>query len=96
MRIGKRRFRNLDVRHVETGHPHRFGLQGRINDGGDLIYFIEGLSSPAWSNVPQTVNPLLIIKALPPQNHRIAVHRKLLRNSGIRLPCAAIHCSSFS
>jgi hypothetical protein len=66
-------------------HPRRFGLQGRIHNGGDFIYFIEGLSSPARSNVPQAVQPLLA-KALPPQNHRIPVHRKLLGNRNIGLP----------
>src|SRR5271157_978610 len=39
--------------------------QGRLHDGGDLIDFIAGLSSPARSYIPQTVQPLLG-KALPP------------------------------
>src|ERR1700680_4692380 len=65
-----------------VGHPRRFGLQGGLYDGGDLIYGIERLSSPPWSNVPQTVRTLLT-KALPPQNHCIAVDRKLLRDRDI-------------
>jgi hypothetical protein len=36
-------------------HPRRFGLQGRIHDSGDLVHLIHGLSSPAGSDVPQTV-----------------------------------------
>ena len=63
-------------------HPRRFGLQGRIHDGGDLIDVIERLSSPAGSNVPQTVQSF-VPKTLTPQNHRIAVHRKLLGNGDI-------------
>src|ERR1022692_3674213 len=35
-----------------VGHPRRFSLQSRVHDRGDLVYFIEGFSSAAWSNVP--------------------------------------------
>src|SRR5713226_1764730 len=64
-------------------HPRGFGLQGRIHDTGDLIDGIQGLSSSAGSNVPQTVHSF-VPKALPPQNHGIAVHRKPLGNGDIR------------
>src|SRR5260370_9625541 len=69
-------------------HPRRFGLQGCIHDGGDLIDGIQGLSSSARGNVPQTVEAF-VPKALPPQNHRIAVHGKLLGNGDIRFTCGA-------
>ena len=49
-----------------------------------LVYFVERLPSPARSNIPQTVQSLLG-KALPPQNHSIAVHRKLIRDIDSRL-----------
>src|SRR5260370_13269676 len=77
----------LALRHgsaTPVRHPRRFGLQGRIHDRGDLVDLIGGLSSPAGSHAPQTIQPLLT-KALAPQNHRVAVHRKPLRNSDIRL-----------
>src|SRR6266536_6645720 len=65
-------------------HSCRFGLQGRLYDGGNLGDGIERLSSPPGSNVPQTVQSL-VGKALAPQNHRIAVQRKLFRNGDIGL-----------
>src|SRR5438445_6603810 len=65
-------------------HPRRFGLQGRIHDSGDLVDRIRRLSSPAGSDVPQTVQSL-VTKALAPQNHRVSVHRQLLRNADIGL-----------
>ena len=65
-------------------HPRRFGLQRCLYDGGDFFYRIDGLPSPAWSHVPQAVQPL-VCETLPPQNHRVPVHRKLLRNSHIGL-----------
>ena len=65
-------------------HPRWFGLQSRFYNGSDLVYFVARFPSPARSNVPQTVQPLLA-KALSPQNHRIAVHRKMLCNSDIGL-----------
>src|ERR1039457_3965168 len=77
----------LALRHgpaTPVRHPRRFGLQGRIHDSGDLIDFIRGLSSPARSDVPQTVQPL-VTKALAPQNHGVAVHGKPLRNCDIGL-----------
>ena len=77
----------LALRHgpaTPVRHPRRFGLQGRIHDGGNLIDSICGLSSPAGSDVPQTVQAL-VTKALSPQNHRVSVHRKPLRNRDIGL-----------
>src|SRR5260370_11881651 len=67
-------------------HPRWFGLQGCVHDGGNLIDGIQGLSSSARSNVPQTVQSF-VPKALAPQNHRIAVHRKLLGNGDIGFTC---------
>ncbi len=60
-------------------HPRRFGLQGRIHDTGDLIDLIFGLASAPRSDIPQTIQAL-ITKALSPQNHRISVYRKSLRD----------------
>src|SRR5665213_756394 len=72
-------------------HPRRFGLRGRLHDGGDLIDSIQGLSSPARSNIPKSVQPLLR-KAPPPKNYGVPVHRKFLRNSDIGLPrCCRCH-----
>src|ERR1700681_161505 len=68
-----------------VGHPCWLSLQGSLHNSGDLIYSINGLSSPPRSNVPQTVQTLLT-KALPPQNHRIAGDRELLRNRDIGPP----------
>ena len=65
-------------------HPRRFGLQGRIHDGGDLVDWILGFSSPAGSDVPQTVQPL-VTKTLALENHRVAIHRKPLRYRDIGL-----------
>jgi hypothetical protein len=77
----------LALRHgpaTPVRHPRRFGLQGRIHDGGDLVDWIGGLSPSAGSDVPQTVQPL-VTKTFAPQNHRVAVHRKPLRKRDIRL-----------
>src|ERR1700692_2984022 len=63
-------------------YPRRFGLQGRLHDGGDLVDWIGGFSSPARSDIPQTVQPL-VTKALSPKNDRISIHRKPLRNGNI-------------
>src|SRR6266851_4263569 len=68
-------------------HPRRFGLQGRIHDGGDLVHLIHSLSPPAGSDVPKTVQSL-VTKALSPENHRVAVYRKPLRNCDIGLTCS--------
>jgi len=43
----------LALRHgaaTPVRHPRRFGLQGSIHDGGDLIDSMQGFSSPARSN----------------------------------------------
>ena len=65
-------------------HARRFGLQGGIHDTGDLVDLIRGLSSAPWSDVPQTVQAL-VTEALAPQNHRISIHRKPLRDCDIGL-----------
>src|SRR5258708_20281788 len=65
-------------------HPHRFGLQRRIHDIGDLIDLIRGFSSAPRSDVPKAVQTL-VTKALSPQNHRVSIHRKPLRNCDIGL-----------
>jgi len=65
-------------------HPRRFGLQGRIHNSRDLLDWIRGLSSPAGSDVPQTIQSF-VTKALSPKNHRISVHREPLRNGDIGL-----------
>jgi len=65
-------------------HPRRFGLQGGIYDTGDLVDLIRGLSSAPWSDVPQTVQALGA-KALSPENHRVSIHLKPLRNCDIGL-----------
>jgi hypothetical protein len=83
----------LALRHGPTtpvGHSRWFGLQRRIHDRGDFVAFIKGLSSTAWSNVPQAIQPLPA-KALAPQNHRITVYRKLLSNRDIGLPRSGCH-----
>jgi hypothetical protein len=49
-----------------------------------ILSMKHGLSSPAGSDVPQTVQPL-VTKAFSPQNHRISIHRKPLRNCDIGL-----------
>src|SRR5687768_17598823 len=77
----------LALRHrpaTPVRHPRRLGLQGRIHDGGDLVDLILGLSSPAGSDVPQTVQPL-VTKTLAPENYRVAVYRKPLRNRDVGL-----------
>jgi len=65
-----------------VGHSSRFSLQGCIDDGGDFFDRIDGLPAPAWSHVPKAIQSL-VGEALPPQNHRVPVHRQLLRNSDI-------------
>ena len=65
-------------------HPRRFGLQGGIDDSGDLVDGIGGLSSAPGRDVPQTVQALLT-EALSPQNHRVSIHREPLRNADIGL-----------
>src|SRR6266566_2939790 len=77
----------LALRHgpaTPVRHPRRFGLQGGGDNAGNLVDGIQRLASPARGNVPQTVQSL-IRKALAPQNHRIAVHRKPFRNGDIGL-----------
>ena len=77
----------LALRHgpaTPVRHPRGFGLQGRLHNRGDLVDGIDRLSSPARSDVPQTVQPL-VTKALSPQNHRVSIHRKPLGNRDIGL-----------
>src|SRR5260370_4487648 len=71
---------------IPMRHPRWFGLQGGVHDGGDLIAGIQGLSSSAGSNIPQTVQSF-VPKALAPQNHGIAVHQKLLGNGDSGFTC---------
>jgi hypothetical protein len=63
-------------------HSRRFGLQGRIHNCRDLVDFVFGLASPAGSDVPQPLKPL-VTKALAPENYRVAVDRKPLRDRDI-------------
>jgi hypothetical protein len=66
------------------GCPRRLGLQGCLHDTGDLVDLIYRLSSTPWSDVPQTVQAL-VAEALSPQNHRVSIHRKPLRDCDIGL-----------
>ena len=54
------------------------------------VDFIDGLSSPARSNILQTIQTFLA-ETLPPQINRMAVHRKLLRNCNIGFPSSGCH-----
>jgi len=71
-------------------HPCRFGLQGRIHNGRDLVDFINRLPSPTRSNIPQTVKAFGG-ETLPPQIHRVPAHRKLLGNRDVGLPRRGRH-----
>src|ERR1700733_6211890 len=77
----------LALRHgpaTPVRHPRGFGLQGRLHDSGDLVDLKGGFSSPARSDAPQTVQPL-VTKALSPQNHGVSIHRKPMRNGDVGL-----------
>lgn len=74
----------LTLRHgaaTPMGHPFRFGLQRSLHDGGDLVDGISRFSSPAGSNIPQTIQTFLL-KSLALGAQREAVYRLILGQAG--------------
>src|ERR1700756_1008684 len=65
-------------------HPGWLGLQGCLHNTSDLVDGIRGLSAAPWSDVPQTVQSF-VTEAPAPENHRVSIHRKPLRNRDVGL-----------
>src|ERR1035438_5742410 len=65
-------------------HPRRFGLRGRIHDGGDLVYFIQGFRPRPGAISHRPSNP----SAPKRFRHRITVLR-------FTESCSAIATSDF-
>lgn len=66
-------------------HAFRFGLQGRIHNGGDLVDVVGGFASAPCRDLPESVQSLFT-KALAPQNHSLAIDGQPLRNGHVGFP----------
>ena len=69
-------------------HGFGLGLQGGVDNGGDLVTVIAGLATASGGDLPESVEALLG-ETLAPQNDGFAVHRQLLGNGDIGETLAA-------
>src|ERR687892_11830 len=78
----------LALRHGPTTpvrHPRRFGVQGCIHDSGDLVDCIGGLSSATRFAIATLESPEAAARTM-----------RQRKATCWGVPCAAVHCWSFS